>query len=603
VWVALVSALLPDAQAASFWPASYLRETRFQQTDAVTLVDVRHQFTVSTSALPTSGPFVAPEIYRLTAPTRTTYQLAFDANAPIYSSSRPSYSKEFSDLPALNREFPNGAYLLVASTQFINSVTLNYDLTANGVLLTNFDTLQAWPGGPLTIAWKAMAGATESDSTVLQIARADGTIVYSSFSTSAGVRLNGRSTSAVATNVVASAGEVLRATLTTERKFASTSADLATVVQRNIVQFPIVCRASLPVIAAGPEARTVKAGDPVALAVSASGTAPLTFQWQRNGVALAGATQSTLTLDRARPSDSGQYSVTIANSAGSITSGAAELSVLPVTRISNLSILTSLNSATDNFTLGFVVRGAHADADGAKPILIRAVGPSLAPLGVQGTLDDPRLELFAGSIQANANDNWGGGATLTNTFTSIGAFAFANPGSRDAAVATRVSDTTNSFRISGTGIGIVLAELYDATLSDDFEVASPRFANVTVLKQIGNGLTTGFIIDGVTPLRVLVRAIGPTLASFGVTGVVADPKLDLFHSGSAVAIAVNDNWSAAANAVQVAAAAANVGAFALAADTRDAALLVTLPPGSYTAQVSGVNSTSGTAIVEVYEVP
>jgi hypothetical protein len=111
------------------------------------------------------------------------------------------------------------------------------------------------------------------------------------------------------------------------------------------------------------------------------------------------------------------------------------------------------------------------------------------------------------------------------------------------------------------------------------------------------------VIGGAGPKTVLVRAIGPTLGGFGVTGVLPDPKLELFQSGTAAAISSNDNWGAATNAGQVAAAAASVGAFPLALESKDAVLLVTLPPGTYTAQVSGVNNTSGAAIVEVYEVP
>jgi hypothetical protein len=282
----------------------------------------------------------------------------------------------------------------------------------------------------------------------------------------------------------------------------------------------------------------------------------------------------------------------------------AELTVNTVSRIANLSILTSLASANDNFTLGFVLGGnLAAEPNAAKPVLVRAVGPSLAPLGVQGALDDPKLELFAGQALTTANDNWGGDAALAGSFTAVGAFGFANATSRDAAVLARVVTSNNSIKVSGAGSGLVLAELYDATLADDFGLASARFANVSVLKQIGSGLTAGFVIDGSEPLRVLIRAVGPTLGAFGVSGTLADPKLDLFQSGNSAAIASNDNWAAAANATQIASAAAGVGAFSLAPESKDAVLLATLAPGNYTMQVSGLGGTTGTALVEVYEVP
>jgi hypothetical protein len=372
-------------------------------------------------------------------------------------------------------------------------------------------------------------------------------------------------------------------------------------VTSNAALVTIAARVSAPTIAAAPSALTVTAGAKATLSAAATGTAPLTYQWLRNGSAIAGATQSTLTFDRARVSDSGQYSITITNSAGTATSSPAELVVNPVSHISNLSILTSLTSAADDFTLGFVLKGSGIDSP--KPVLIRAVGPSLAPLGVPATLADPRLDLLSGASVFAANDNWNGDAALSDAFTAAGAFAFTNATSRDAAILTRVTGSNSSVRISGTGSGTVLAELYDGTAADDFGIASPRFANVSVLKPVGAGLTAGFVIAGADPLRLLVRAIGPTLASFGVGGVLADPKLDLFQSGNPTAIASNDNWSAASNSGQVAAAAVDVGAFALAANSKDAALLVTLPPGSYTVQVNGVGGTTGVALVEVYEVP
>jgi hypothetical protein len=96
---------------------------------------------------------------------------------------------------------------------------------------------------------------------------------------------------------------------------------------------------------------------------------------------------------------------------------------------------------------------------------------------------------------------------------------------------------------------------------------------------------------------VLIRAIGPGLAPFGVSGLLADPRLELF--GGATKIDENDNWSGGA----LAEAALSVGAFAISPGSRDAALLVTLPPGSYSAQISGVGNTTGVALVEIYEVP
>ena len=122
---------------------------------------------------------------------------------------------------------------------------------------------------------------------------------------------------------------------------------------------------------------------------------------------------------------------------------------------------------------------------------------------------------------------------------------------------------------------------------------------VSVLKNIGPGVTAGFVIAGSTARTVLVRAIGPTLAGFGVGGAVADPRLALFSGQTQ--IAANYNWGGGST---LSAAFTQVGAFALAADSRDAALLQTLQPGAYTVQVTSVNpALTGVALVEIYEVP
>jgi hypothetical protein len=94
--------------------------------------------------------------------------------------------------------------------------------------------------------------------------------------------------------------------------------------------------------------------------------------------------------------------------------------------------------------------------------------------------------------------------------------------------------------------------------------------------------------------------VGPTLTTFGVGGVVADPKLDVYRSGSSALLSSNDNWD---GAVSLVAAFARVGAFALPPGSRDSALLLTLPAGSYTAQVSGVGNTTGVVLLEIYQLP
>ena len=349
-------------------------------------------------------------------------------------------------------------------------------------------------------------------------------------------------------------------------------------------------------ISAAPAPQAVVSGQTATLSVTAAGTPPFTYRWAKDGVAIPGATTATLTIANTRPSDAGSYTVTVTNAAGSVTSTAASLNVA-FSRLVNLSILTSLDSAGDSFTMGYVVGGSSTS--GTKPLIIRAAGPSLGALGVAGTLDDPKLELFAGATRTGENDNWGGSVTLANAMAAVGAFAYTGPTSRDAATALSVASGDNSVKVSGAGTGSVIAEIYDATPAANFIGTTPRLVNVSVLKQLGTGFTLGFVVAGAGAKNVLVRAIGPTLGSaFGVPGAVSDPQLSL-GSGQSV-VAANDNWGGGAT---LTAAFSSVGAFALPATSRDAALDANLSPGSYTVQVAGVGSATGMILVEVYELP
>ena len=196
------------------------------------------------------------------------------------------------------------------------------------------------------------------------------------------------------------------------------------------------------------------------------------------------------------------------------------------------------------------------------------------------------------------NDNWGGSSTLSKSFAQVGAFAL--PGSsKDAALTMALPAGACSAQISGVGgaTGVSLAEVYDA----DPNAPATRFVNLSARNQVGSGdalLVVGFVIEGPSSDTVLIRGIGPTLAQFGLGGVLADPQLKLFNQ-QGQPIQENDDWSGEA---ALAAAFARTGAFPLAASSKDAALLVTLPPGAYTAQVSGVRNTTGVALIEVYEV-
>lgn len=357
-----------------------------------------------------------------------------------------------------------------------------------------------------------------------------------------------------------------------------------------------------PVITTQPAPQAVAAGSTVVFSVVARDA--VSYQWSRNGTALIGATGATLIIPNAVAASAGNYTVAVGGASGTTVSEAAALAVAPATanagRLINLAIRTAAGSGAQTLIVGFAVGGAGTA--GNKPLLLRGVGPSLTQFGLAGVLADPEMTVFQGTTTVAANDDWAGDAQVLARAGQVGAFALAAPTSRDAALASSPAPGSYTVQIVGKsgGTGLALAEIYDASPAPGATV--PRLVNVSARTQVGTGgdiLIAGFVIGGTTARTVLIRAIGPALAGFGVPGVLADPRLQLFE-GDRV-IRENDNWG---GDLQLTTIGAGVGAFALAdGSSRDAMLLVTLAPGSYTAQVSGVNNGTGVALVEVYEVP
>jgi hypothetical protein len=373
----------------------------------------------------------------------------------------------------------------------------------------------------------------------------------------------------------------------------------------NAVTTPPVVVVVPPTVAAPPVAAALLLGAGHQLTVTATGTAPFSYQWFRDAAPIPGATASSLTLQTVRLSDAGSYTVVVRNSAGSITSAPVTVTVALISRISNLSIRTRVGGTSGILTVGLTVGGGEGD----KPMLLRAIGPTLSAFGIETPLADPQIALLAGAIVLAQNDDWGGGTALRTAAASVGAFPLPSTTSRDAALLPNAAAGSYTVRITAPPAGapgITLAEVYDTTPAETFFFNTPRLINVSALTQAGAGsdtLIAGFAIAGSAPKSVLVRGIGPALSGFGVGGALADPKLEVYSSDATTPIAVNDDWGAAPNSADVARVAVAVGAFSLGTNAKDAALLLTLPPGSYTAQVTGVNNATGTALVEIYEAP
>ncbi|MCX6954964.1 MAG: immunoglobulin domain-containing protein, partial [Verrucomicrobia bacterium] len=365
-------------------------------------------------------------------------------------------------------------------------------------------------------------------------------------------------------------------------------------------------------ITAQPQSQVFTAGANVTFTVAAAGTPRLAYHWLKTGAALtdggniSGALSPTLRLANVQPADAASYTCTVSNAAGAVTSAAAAVAVTSPSavnpaRLSNLAVRTTAGPGAP-LIVGFVVGGAGTA--GNKPLLLRGVGPSLGALGVAGALADPRLVLFHDGDPLASNDNWEGNAAVAALGARLGAFALEGASSKDAALAAFPDTGGYTVQIaSGDATsGTALAEIYDASTA--FSATEPRLVNVSARSEVGgaNGaLIAGFVVAGPVARTVLIRAVGPGLAQFGVKTALADPRLTLFRGGTVVA--ANDDWYGAPNAVAVAAAAVQVGAFRLPTTSADAGLLLTLPPGSYTAQVSGPEGATGSALVEVYEVP
>lgn len=266
-------------------------------------------------------------------------------------------------------------------------------------------------------------------------------------------------------------------------------------------------------------------------------------------------------------------------------------------RLTNLSTRATAGPAAGELIVGFVI-------EGRKPLLVRAAGPALVPLGVGNALADPRLSVTGpgGAPVLGTNDNWSAGSATAALFARLGAFPFAG-GSLDAALDLTLGAGAYSAVVSGgtPQPGIALVEAYDAD-----SVIGPgsagRLVNLSSRGSVARGegtLIAGFALSGTQPRRVLIRAIGPTLASFGVEGALADPVLTVYRDGSV--IAANDDWQISRSPAVVAAAGAQVGAFPLRAAGLDAALLITLPPGSYSVTVTSADGSGGIALVEIYD--
>jgi subtilisin family serine protease len=276
-------------------------------------------------------------------------------------------------------------------------------------------------------------------------------------------------------------------------------------------------------------------------------------------------------------------------------------------RLVNISTRGRVETGDNVMIGGFIIAG-----DSPKIVLVRAVGPSLTGFGVPGALANPTLQLFAGQTPIAENNDWQVSLPLCQqsghtcgTPADIAATGLAPSQLAESALLITLAPGPYTAIVRGVGgtTGVGLVEVFGVDAN-----SAARLVNLSTRGRVETGdnvMIGGFIIGGNSPKTLLVRAVGPSLAAFGVPGVLADPVLRLFAGQTP--IAENDDWQVTFPLCQqsghTCGGASAIASTGLAPNhPLEAAILITLPPGPYTVIVSGFAGTTGVGLVEVFEV-
>jgi hypothetical protein len=258
-----------------------------------------------------------------------------------------------------------------------------------------------------------------------------------------------------------------------------------------------------------------------------------------------------------------------------------------------------------------MVAGFFFEGPANHSFLLRAAGPSLAHYYIQNPLVKPRLRLMSPQgAELQRCEGWRlapDWAEIQSAAARLGAFAF---GETDKDSALHATLTPNGYTmlvddVDG-GAGIALVEIYEDLATSG---AASRLRNLSTRGNVGRGervLVGGFYITGTVPKSVLIRAAGPSMAAYsqGLFNTASNPRITIYKADDPVnPIAVNDDYWSGGNEPEVRAAATRVGAFEFLAGSTDAALVLALPPGGYTAVVDNVTPEEGVALLEIYEIP
>jgi spore coat protein A, manganese oxidase len=262
--------------------------------------------------------------------------------------------------------------------------------------------------------------------------------------------------------------------------------------------------------------------------------------------------------------------------------------VVPTAPTLNIATRGNVLGGNNNLIAGFIITGTDS-----KRVVLRAIGPTLSTVGVSGTLSDPILRLFNSSnFEITNNDNWQSDPGASEIQNAGLAPKFASESATVQTLAPGSYTVIVGGQNNSTGIAVV--EAYDVAQS-----ANSTLANISTRGSIGlndDVLIGGFIIGGSGNAQVIVRAIGPSLANFGVSGALEDPTLTV-HNKDGSPVITNDNWQDDPNTMTLQS--YNLGP----ANAKESATYLQLAPSNYTAIVRGVSGGTGIGLVEIYNIP
>ena len=254
----------------------------------------------------------------------------------------------------------------------------------------------------------------------------------------------------------------------------------------------------------------------------------------------------------------------------------------------NLSTRGMVGSGANALIGGFIVTGNEP-----KTVVLRALGPSLGNAGVSGALADPVITLYdASGVAIATNDDWGTGAQASQ----IAAAGLAPTEAAESAIQATLAPAAYTAVVTGKDAtpGVGLVEVYDLSSSGD-----SKLANISTRGRIGTGddvLISGFILGDVQSSTVILRVLGPSLASLGIHDPLSDPLLTVYDSYGTI-LASNDDWQDSPNATDI-----DQNGLAPTAD-KESALILHLPAGAYTTLAFGAAGTTGVGLVEVFSLP